>query len=525
MSGASVAVSNAVADLARESIEGVLRTIALQAQRLTGAQYVALGLGTDPDKPFDPWIYVGMSPEQAAAIGRAPRPVGMLGAVVREGVAIRVRDVAAHPAFVGLPPGHPPVSSFLGAPIRFRGAVMGHVYLANKQGGEAFTGEDEALVEMLAARVGVALETARLYEAERHQRAWLETMIEQMPDAIGLFDAEGHVAMLNRAALALQCPDDGRRDPFGNRVDFDAFTPSGQRLSPEDTPAMRALMHGAPTVCEELRIRTPEGGLLPMLASAVAVQGARGERLGAILVARDVSAQKELERMRTEWSAVVAHDLRQPASVIALAVAMARRAHPGAISDAEAKQLDRIAAAGRRLSAMIDDLLDATRLEAHQLAISPRAVDVAALAREVCERTANLTAGHPVSVSEVDSAGKAWADPARIEQVIANLLSNAAKYGAPGTEIRIGVEARDDALEVTVTNHGSGIAPEELPRLFQRFMRSHESVASGTTGIGLGLYICKGLIEAHGGRVWAESTLGETTSFHFTLPAARGAGV
>ncbi len=103
-------------------------------------------------------------------------------------------------------------------------------------------------------------------------------------------------------------------------------------------------------------------------------------------------------------------------------------------------------------------------------------------------------------------------------------MSNAAKYGAPGTEIRVDVEGREDAVEVTVTNHGRGIDPEELPRLFQRFMRSRASHAEGKAGIGLGLYICKGLIEAHGGRIWAESTPGETTSFHFTLPAARGEG-
>jgi signal transduction histidine kinase len=169
---------------------------------------------------------------------------------------------------------------------------------------------------------------------------------------------------------------------------------------------------------------------------------------------------------------------------------------------------------------MIDELLDATRLEAQRMTLTPKAVDVAALAREVCERTANVTAGHPVLVREAGAPREAWADPARVEQVIANLVSNAAKYGAPGSEIRVDVDGSGDAVEVTVTNQGRGLAPDELPRLFQRFMRSRASVAEGTTGIGLGLYICKGLVEAHGGRMWAESTPGETTSFHFTLPAA-----
>jgi signal transduction histidine kinase len=248
--------------------------------------------------------------------------------------------------------------------------------------------------------------------------------------------------------------------------------------------------------------------------------------MGVIALFRDVSAQQELERMRSEWSAVIAHDLRQPVGVITLAAEMIRRALPGPFGAADVKHLDRIASASRRLAEMIDELLDATRLEARRLTIAPAAVSVAGIAHEVCERMASVTEGHPVSVRETGLSRPAWADPSRVEQVIANLLSNAWKYGAPGAEVRIDVEGREDAVEVTVTNQGRGIAREELPRLFQRFMRSKASQASNVPGTGLGLYICKGLVDAHGGRIWVESTPGETTSFHFTLPArpANGAG-
>jgi signal transduction histidine kinase len=140
----------------------------------------------------------------------------------------------------------------------------------------------------------------------------------------------------------------------------------------------------------------------------------------------------------------------------------------------------------------------------------------------VCERTANVTAGRLVSVHEGGLSRVAWADSTRIEQVIENLVSNACKYGAPGTEICVCVEGHGDHVEVTVSNHGCGVDPAEVPRLFQRFMRSSTSRASGTSGIGLGLYICKGLVEAHGGRIWVESKPGETTTFHFTLPSTSG---
>jgi signal transduction histidine kinase len=260
-----------------------------------------------------------------------------------------------------------------------------------------------------------------------------------------------------------------------------------------------------------------------VLASAVPIRGLDGKASGATAVFRDVSAQKAMERLREEWSAVVAHDLRQPVGVISLAAELVPRSHKGPVSDVEAKQLARIKTATRRLREMIDELLDAAQLESRRLALASAPIDVARTAREVCDRMGTAQFGHATSVSQSGAPSVAWADPGRVEQVITNLVSNACKYGTPDTEIRVDVDTREQEIEVTVTNQGRGLSHEELPNLFQRFMRSEDSRASGTSGIGLGLYICKGLVEAHGGRIWAESIPGETTSFHFTLPRETGA--
>ena len=270
----------------------------------------------------------------------------------------------------------------------------------------------------------------------------------------------------------------------------------------------------------DLGIRKADGELLPVSASAVPIRGPQGELTGATALFRDVSAQKELERMREEWSAVIAHDLRQPVGVISLAADLVQQAQLGPA--AAAKHLDRIRRANRRLKEMIDNLLDVTRLESHRLAITPAKMDIAATAREVCDRIGGTCAGHLVSVRASGGAPVVWADVGRIEQVITNLVSNACKYGKAGEEIRVDVDGRADEVEVIVTNHGARHFPDELPRVFERFMRSEASRSSGIEGIGLGLYICKGLVETHGGRIWVESTPGETTSFHFTLPARPG---
>jgi signal transduction histidine kinase len=144
--------------------------------------------------------------------------------------------------------------------------------------------------------------------------------------------------------------------------------------------------------------------------------------------------------------------------------------------------------------------------------------DLVALVRAVVERTAALTQGHPVRVDVAGEIPPLELDPERIEQILDNLLSNAAKYSYPTTEIVVEIERCGAAVEVSVTNQGDGIAPEELPRLFRRFYRTVEARAGQVAGVGLGLYITKGLVEAHGGRIWAESTPGQTTTFRFTLP-------
>jgi signal transduction histidine kinase len=168
---------------------------------------------------------------------------------------------------------------------------------------------------------------------------------------------------------------------------------------------------------------------------------------------------------------------------------------------------------------MIDDLLDASRIEASRLSLSQRAFDLGGLAVAVAESMRDAVGPHAMHV--IAHPGQyAWIDPDRIQQVLVNLIGNAAKYGDPETDILVVAETQDKVIEVSVTNRGAGISAEELPRLFSRFGRTAGASASSTPGTGLGLYIAKGLIEAHGGRIWVDSTPGEMTTFHFAVPRA-----
>lgn len=518
--GAATSVSESVAELPRPDITAVLQTIALQAQALTGARYVAVGLGTDPERPIDPWVALGMPANTVHDIGRPPRPVGMLAAdVVPENVrSIRVDDVRRDPRFHGFPPFHPDMASFLSVPIRYRRRHIGNVYLANRSGEAGFTAQDQRMVEMLAARAAVALETAKLYAGEAQRRAWLRSVIEQLPEGVVILDRHGRVVTTNRALLSFL--HDGREPLEGSELHgFELKLPNGASIPPDQLPSTCALQRGESSMGRELALLRPGSGLVPVLANAAPIRDDTGAITGATIIIQDITARKELERMREEWASVIAHDLRQPVSAITLSADALEMVSGPNLPDKGAKAIARIRAASTRLARMVDDLFDASRIEANRLSVAQRAVDLGALAASVADGLRDETGDHDLVV-DAAAAQIAWIDPDRIQQVLANLLTNAAKYGAPGSEIHVDVSDRGETIEMAVMNHGPGIAADELPRLFDRFWRARKARGSGTPGAGLGLYIAKGLVEANGGRIWVESTPGETTTFHVLLPRA-----
>jgi signal transduction histidine kinase len=268
------------------------------------------------------------------------------------------------------------------------------------------------------------------------------------------------------------------------------------------------------TISGEERCVRRDGEDVPVLGGAAPLRDERGRISGAVVVFKDISALKQLQRLRDEWTAIIAHDLRQPVCAIVMQAAALSKS----VADpAQKARVDHIRSAADRLTRMIADLLDASQIEACRLTLRPEAVDVPALCREAVARMV----GELGDRARVDARGEVplvQADPLRLEEIVANLLSNAAKYSFPGTAIAVAIEARGGEVVVSVMNQGEGISQEELPALFERFRRTEGARTSETRGIGLGLYIAKGLVEAHGGRNWAESVPGRSTTFCFTLP-------
>jgi PAS domain S-box-containing protein len=369
--------------------------------------------------------------------------------------------------------------------------------------------------EVEAARAHEA--DRRLYASEAARRTWLMSIIDQMPEGVILLNESGGIEAMNRALLTLASDRPDAVDPRGNPALFDVRAPDGTRIPFTDYLVVRALRRGEAASDQEHQVRLKDGRSVPVLVNAAPVRDSDGRITGAVAVIRDITALKELERLREEWASVVAHDLRQPAGAILLTAESLVRVRDGELSERDRKAVERIRGAAKRLNRMIEDLLDASRIEAKRLSIYPRPFDLSAIVDAAVE--AQREGPRPIRVA---IQGETWAfiDPDRIHQVLDNLISNAEKYGRAGAEIRIDCVDRGQVLEVVVTNQGPGIPAEQLPQLFSRFGRTRDARAERTPGIGLGLYIAHGLVEAHGGHIWAESILGASTSFHFTVPAA-----
>lgn len=233
-------------------------------------------------------------------------------------------------------------------------------------------------------------------------------------------------------------------------------------------------------------------------------------------MARQLEAR---EQERSAYIHTISHDLRAPLQALQgnLEVVSALLP-PEEGQEALQTSLEAARVSARRLGEMTDDLLDSARLEVGHLELHRVALDLGLLLPEWLERQAPLQDMSRVS-ARVAPGVVVWADPARLERVLGNLVGNALKYGAPGTPVAITVERAEREAVVSVADQGPGIPPSEASRLFERFYR----VAGGHgEGLGLGLYIARLLVEAHGGRIWVESEVGRGSTFRFTLPLAEG---
>ena len=504
----------------------VLQEVADNARSLTDAQYSAI-ITLDDAGELQDLLISGLNPEEKQMLMEYPEPVALFKYLTGIREPLRVRDFVAHIRPLGLPEFRPPIGAFLGAPIRARDKHVGNIYLAEKEGGQDFTREDEETLEIFAAQAAMAITNAHRYGDEQRAKADLEALVNTSPVGVLVFDARTReVVKCNQEARRIVGSTDEQPCACGQFLKGITFRRlDGQEIPRAELPLERAIRSGETIRAEEFVIHLPDGETVSTLINTTPIYAEDGKIVSVVATIQDITPLEEVERLRAEFLGMVSHELRTPLTGIKGSAATAL----GALSPldpAEIRQFFRIIEEqADHMRDLINNLLDLTRIEAGTLSVVPESTDVAAVIEQA--RNAFLSNGYRnvVDVDLVPNLPRVEADRQRVAQVLFNLLTNAVKYSREWSAIRITAAPKDPYVVFSVTDEGRGIAAEHLPRLFSKFSQIDGDNGRQIGGYGLGLAICKGIVEAHGGRIWAESDgPGHGTRFTFTVPVADESG-
>jgi len=413
-------------------------------------------------------------------------------------------------------------------PIRLGDRIIGVIHVADEKENMVPL-ENVKFLERAASSIALAMErttaVARLRESEERNR----TIVEGSSEGIILTEEGGRIVYANPVAAEIAGYDDPE-ELMG--LDVSEF------LAPEDWERIRKQFSqnqtGVPQPMHlDLRIRRRDGQVREIETSTASTKY-RGES-AYITFFRDVTERNrlrreleeermerqrglELERIRANFLASVSHELRTPLNSIIGFSDLLFEGFSGELTEEQRENIAMIRNGGETLLRFINDLLDLAKLDAEVITLKPEPTEIGGLLDEVVAelRPQILKKGLSVNV-EVPSGLEAEVDPTRFKQVLRNLIDNAVKFTDSGG-ITLKAEKIDAHLHVSVSDTGIGIAAEKIPKLFDRYAEIDPAIQAKYGGTGLGLRICRELIELHGGEIWAESTLGEGSTFHLKIP-------
>ncbi|HLC30410.1 MAG TPA: ATP-binding protein, partial [Dehalococcoidia bacterium] len=353
------------------------------------------------------------------------------------------------------------------------------------------------------------------------ERQKLQALVDTSPVGIFFASATGEVVLVNREAQRILGftgpPEQGLRWYAQNLV---FCRPDGTVYKPEELPLQRALSRGETVVAEEILLHFPDGHSLLALVNATPFYSPDGAITGVMAVIQDLTPLEESERLRNEFLGMVSHELKTPLAAIKGTAGMALGSQRYSQAPEVRELFEIVDEQADRLTGLVNNLLDMSRIEAGALSVSPEPADLSALLAEALEDF-RRSYSHDVNLHIPEGLPPARADRRRVMQVVGNLLTNAAKFSPAAAPIEMELEHDGAHIIVRVRDHGRGIPKEKLPLLFRKFSQVHQEDGGRLGGSGLGLAIAKGIVEAHGGRIWAESAGdGTGSTFCFTLPVA-----
>ena len=520
MSRLSAAVLRANSSL---DLDTVLQEVVDSARALTGARYGVI-VTVDGAERIEEFVTSGFTAAQEDEMVAWTDGLQLFAHFRGLAGPIRVGDLPAYVRALGFSTDLMRSRTMQGTPLRHRDTNVGNFFLAEKEGGREFTDADEEVLTLFAAQAATAIANARAHREERRARADLETLIETSPVGVVVFDGQaGELVSFNREARrivdALSIPG---YTPEQLLETITCHRADGRDVALTEFPLAQLLGAGETVRAEEITLSVPDGRSVTSLVNSTPIHADDGTVLSVVVTLQDLEPLEEMERMRAEFLGIVSHELRTPLISIKGSTATVLGASPPP-DPAEMLQFFRVIDdQADRMRGMIGEMLDHGRIVTGTLSVSPEPMEVASLIDQARSAFVTGAGKQDLNIDLPEDLPRVMADRTRIVQVLGNLLSNAARYSPESSPIRIDARREGVHVAISVTDKGRGVPPERVPHLFRKYAAPvGGNREGGEVGAGLGLTICKGLVEAHGGRIRAESDgVGRGTRFTFTVPVA-----
>lgn len=496
-----------------EEIQGTLRSAISNIVRALGSVAGVVALW-DPvqRKPFQLTSY-GLNRKTLARLGplidwAIPRLEGDSLSDSKKFLSAPSRDLLKDSAAAALGRFH-----VIALPLSSEGRLVGVLFLFHPSDSPQLIVDHPAIHNIILDEVGIVIQNARLFQRLIEEKRWLEAVIRHSADGILIVDQEQRILDFNPALEKMA----------GWRAEEVQGKPFQGVLRPSAAPGAEALLPLAEAPGQsglrpfEALLSTRDGRQVSVEANYAAIQGDLGEVLGGVIGVRDITARKQAQELQSTFLSVISHELQTPIAIIEGYAGLLAERGLELPKDQLRQKLGLIREESQLLSKMVENLLYASRIQAGGLELRREPVDLPSLARQVAQRMGQISNKHDIEVALPSPFPTVMADYERVQEVLTNLLDNAMKYSPKGGAIRVEGEVRSSEVVISVVDSGPGIPQVDREKVFDRFFRREGGLAHIAKGTGLGLFICKSIVEAHGGRIWVDSAPDGGSRFRFTL--------
>ena len=403
----------------------------------------------------------------------------------------------------------------VGLPLIARQQVIGVIFIFRSYS-DIFSTNDHSLLQSFADQAAIAVHNAKLYTQVAREKQRMDALLDSAADGIIILAPNHIIERCNPAfGRMLGTPVNNIRGK--SHAEIMRWVHKEEGLTLEQAEAGSWPLTPNATLYVEGDLERSDGSYLPVGITYAPLLSSEGSLINIIATIRDITRFREAEEIKRTFISVISHELKTPVALIKGYVGTLRREDVSWDRAVVQDSLAVIEEEADRLTDMIENLLDASRLEAGVLKINLSDVSLVNIIQRIAERFRTQSDRHTIIVDLPSDFPVIMADEDRISQVLSNLFSNAIKYSPDGGEIRISGMMRLDQVIVCVSDQGPGVAPEDIPFIFDRFYRSTKATRT-TKGAGLGLYLARAVIEAHGGRIWVDPKPGDGARICFSLP-------